>query len=65
MKSVMLFNTLSKADGFLINSPHYKDILIEAGLKDSQIHLLKNVRHVPQLDDPQTTANLIFDFIKA
>lgn len=54
---------LGEDDGF-INSPHYKGILINAGLKDSQIHLLKNVRHVPQLDEPQTIANLISDFIK-
>jgi pimeloyl-ACP methyl ester carboxylesterase len=61
--TIPLMYVLGEDDGF-INSPHYKDALIESGLKDSQIHLLKNVRHVPQLDDPQTTADLISDFIK-
>ncbi|MEM9243870.1 MAG: alpha/beta hydrolase [Pseudomonadota bacterium] len=61
--TVPLIYILGEDDGF-INSSYYKYVLIETGLKDSQIHLLKNVRHVPQLDAPQTTAKLICDFIK-
>jgi pimeloyl-ACP methyl ester carboxylesterase len=59
-----LIYVLGEDDGF-INSPHYRDMLMEeAGLKDSQIHCLKNVRHVPQLDDPKATANIISGFVK-
>lgn len=54
---------LGEDDGF-INSSGYKDMLIESGLQSSQIHLLKNVRHVPQLDNPTATANIIDAFIK-
>ena len=60
--TIPLIYILGEDDGF-INSPHYRNVLIESGLRDSQIHLLKDVRHVPQLDDPQTTAKLISDFI--
>ena len=62
--AIPLIYILGEDDGF-INSPHYRDILMEAGLKHSHIHLLKDVRHVPQLDDPQATANLISDFVRA
>ncbi|MCX7124288.1 MAG: alpha/beta hydrolase [Gammaproteobacteria bacterium] len=61
--TIPLMYLLGEDDGF-INSPYYKEVLIKAGLKDSQIYLLKKVRHMPQLDDPQTTENLISDFIK-
>jgi pimeloyl-ACP methyl ester carboxylesterase len=60
---VPLIYILGEDDGF-INSSVYKDVLIESGLMDSQIHLLKNVRHMPQLDDPNATAEIITDFIK-
>ncbi len=59
--TIPLAYVLGEDDGF-INSSHYKSVLIEAGLKDSQIHLLENVRHVPQLDDPQTTAKISENF---
>jgi len=58
-----LIYLLGEDDGF-INSSRYKDVLIESGLKDSQIHLLKNVRHMPQMDDPKAVAEIITDFIK-
>lgn len=60
---IPLIYILGEDDGF-INSSRYRDVLIESGVKDSQIHLLKNVRHMPQLDDPQATAKLISDFVK-
>ena len=62
--AVPLMYVLGEDDGF-INSHHYKDFLIKAGLNNSQIHLLKNARHVPQLDDPQTAAKLISAFVKS
>lgn len=60
---IPLIYILGEDDGF-INSSRYKDVLIESGLKDSQINLLKNARHIPQLDDPKATAKLISDFVK-
>lgn len=58
---VPLMYVLGAEDGF-INSPYYKDFLIKAGFQESQIHLLKNVRHVPQLDAPEQCAVLISGF---
>lgn len=56
-----LMYILGKEDGF-INSVYYKKVLLEAGLKESQIHLLDQVRHVPQLDNPPLCAQLISEF---
>lgn len=59
---VALMYIIGNEDGF-INSSHYRDILIDNGLNNSQINILDDVRHVPQLDNPKTTAKLICDFI--
>ena len=49
-------------DGFY-NVPYCKKYLIETGLQDSQIHILDEVRHVPQLDNPNLCAKLILEFV--
>lgn len=54
---------LGEDDGF-IDSLQYKDMLIEAGIKESQIHLVKNARHMPQFDNPKVVSKIIRDFIK-
>ena len=55
-----LLYILGEDDGF-INSSLYRDFLIGNGIAASQIHLLKNARHMPQLDNPRATAQLIGD----
>lgn len=60
--TVPLIYILGLQDGF-INSIDYKKVLLEAGLQESQIHLLDQVRHVPHLDDPALCAKLIVEFI--
>lgn len=57
-----LMYILGLQDGF-INSIYYKEMLLKAGLQESQIHLLDQVRHVPHLDNPALCANLIAEFI--
>ncbi len=57
-----LIYILGMQDGFY-NSPYYKQELLEAGLQEWQIHLLDQVRHVPQLDNPDLCAKLILEFI--
>ncbi len=57
-----LLYILGEDDGF-INSSLYRDFLIGNGIAASQIHLLKNARHMPQLDNPRATAQLIGDFM--
>jgi len=54
---------LGLQDGF-INVVAYKKMLIEAGLQESQIQVLDQARHVPQLDDPEVCAQLILKFIE-
>ena len=54
---------LGRDDGFL-NSVYYKKVLLERGLKESQLHLLDQARHIPYLDDPDLCTKLILDFIE-
>lgn len=61
--SLPLMYILGLQDGF-IDSSKYKKFLLEAGLQESQIHVLDQARHVPHLDDPELCAKLIVDFIK-
>lgn len=60
--SVPLMYILGKQDGF-INSDHYANALVKAGIKRSTIHVLNQVRHIPHLDDPKNCAHLIKDFV--
>ena len=54
---------LGEQDGF-INTPYYRDALIEAGVKAEVIHVLPNCRHVPYLDDLSASARIMTDFIE-
>jgi pimeloyl-ACP methyl ester carboxylesterase len=58
-----LIYILGEDDGF-INSSQYRDKLIEVGIKKTQIHLIKNARHMPQLDNPIAVSEVITNFIK-
>ena len=60
---VPLIYILGEYDGF-INSSKYRDSLIEAGINRSQIHLINNARHMPQLDNPKAVSEIIMTFIK-
>lgn len=59
--SVPLTYILGEDDGF-INSLLYRDVLIKAGIKESHIHLIKQARHMPQLDNPEVVGDIIVDF---
>lgn len=57
-----LMYILGLQDGF-INVPYYKDMLLESGVQESQIHALNQSRHVPSLDNPELCAKLLSEFI--
>jgi pimeloyl-ACP methyl ester carboxylesterase len=60
---VPLVYILGQDDGF-IDSSQYQDFLIEAGIQKPKIHLIKNARHMPQLDNSKAVSEIINDFIK-
>lgn len=57
-----LIYILGLDDGF-INTLHYKSVLLESGMQESQIYLLSQTRHVPAIDSPDISAKLILEFI--
>lgn len=61
--TIPLIYILGRDDGF-INSSQYKNVLIDAGIEKLQIHMIKNARHMPQLDSPQVVSKIITDFAK-
>lgn len=61
--TVPLIYILGADDGF-IDSPKYRDVLMGAGIKESQIYLIKDARHMPQLDNPEAVSEIVSDFIK-
>lgn len=60
--TVPLMYILGEKDGF-IDSGYYKRTLLQSGLKDAQVHILADVRHVPQLDNPPVCAQEILAFL--
>lgn len=60
---IPLMYIIGRDDGF-VRCSYYQKLLLEAGLQQSQIHLLDHTRHIPQIDSPHLCAQLISDFVE-